>query len=138
MAEDASALAFVTDIYAAYKGKNSKGRPLGDERAIRRVFEPSLAALMVKDQKVAAKRGEVGLLDFDPFVDGQDWDISNFDIAVDDAAPGKAQATVKFTNFDKPATVKLDLAKARNDWRIANIIWLRDGKTDTLRKIYTH
>ena len=63
-AADASALAFVTDIYSAYKGKDAKGHPLDDERAIRRYFEPSLAALMVKDQKIAAKRGEVGLLDF--------------------------------------------------------------------------
>ena len=59
-AADASALAFVTDIYSAYKGKDAKGHPLDDERAIRRYFEPSLAALMVKDQKIAAKRGEVG------------------------------------------------------------------------------
>ena len=77
-AVDASALAFVNDIYDAYKGKDAKGHPLDDERAIRRYFEPSLAALMVKDQKIAAKRGEVGLLDFDPFIDAQDWEISDF------------------------------------------------------------
>ena len=92
-AADTSALAFVTDIYNAYRGKEAKGLPLDDERAIRRAFEPSLAALMVKDQKLAAKRGEVGLLDFDPFVDAQDWEISDLDIAVDDTAPGKATAT---------------------------------------------
>jgi hypothetical protein len=134
-AADASALAFVTDIYSAYNGKDAKGHPLDDERAIRRYFEPSLAALMVKDQKIAAKRGEVGLLDFDPFIDAQDWEISNIDIAVDDGAPGKA--TVKFTNFDKAATVRLDLIKIKNDWRIADITWLRDGKQDNLRKIYS-
>jgi Protein of unknown function (DUF3828) len=135
-AADAAALAFVTDIYAAYKGKDAKGHPLDDERAIRRYFEPSLAALMVKDQKIAAKRGEVGLLDFDPFVDAQDWEIATFDIAVDDGAPGKAAATVKFSNFDKPVTVRLDLVKLKNEWRIADITWLRDGKADTLRQIY--
>ena len=62
--------------------------------AIRRYFEPSLAALMVKDRKLAAKRGEVGVLDFDPFVDAQEWDIADFDIAVAETAPGKATATV--------------------------------------------
>ncbi len=135
-ATDASALAFVTDIYAAYKGKDAKGHPLDDERAIRRYFEPSLATLMVKDQKAAAKRGEVGLLDFDPFIDAQDWEVSDFDIAVEDGAPGKAAATVKFTNSGKPVTVRLDLVKLKNDWRIADITWLRDGKADSLRKIY--
>jgi len=134
-AADPSAKAFVEGIYAAYKGKDAKGHPLDDERAIRRYFEPSLAALMVKDQKIAAKRGEVGLLDFDPFIDAQDWEISDFDIAVDDSAPGKATATVKFTNF-KPVTVQLDLIKVKNEWRIADITWLRDGKAASLRKIY--
>ena len=137
-AADASALAFVTDIYAAYKGKDAKGHPLDDERAIRRYFEPSLAALMAKDQKAAAKRGEVGLLDFDPFIDAQDWEISAFDIAVEDGAPGKATATVKFTNFGKLVTVRLDLVKVKNDWRVADMTWVRDGKADTLRKIYGH
>jgi hypothetical protein len=135
-AADAAALVFVTDIYAAYKGKDAKGHPLDDEGAIRRYFEPSLAALMVKDQKIAAKRGEVGLLDFDPFIDAQDWEISTFDIAVDDGAPGKATATVKFSNFDKPQTVRLDLVKLKNEWRIADITWLRDGKAESLRAIY--
>jgi Protein of unknown function (DUF3828) len=135
-AADATALAFVTDIYAAYKGKDAKGHPLDDERAIRRYFEPSLATLMVKDQKIAAKRGEVGLLDFDPFIDAQDWEIAAFDIAVDDGAPGKATATVKFSNFDKPVTVRLDLVKLKNEWRIADITWLRDGKAESLRQIY--
>jgi hypothetical protein len=134
-AADASAIAFVTDIYSAYRGKDAKGHPLDDERSIQRYFEPSLAALMVKDQRVAAKRGEVGLLDFDPFIDAQDWEISDFDIAVDDSAPGKVTATIKFTNF-KPVTVRLDLVKIKNEWRIADIIWLRDGKQDSLRKIY--
>jgi hypothetical protein len=135
-AGDATALAFVTDIYAAYKGKDAKGHPLDDERAIRRFFEPALAALMVKDQRAAAKRGEVGLLDFDPFIDAQDWDIANVDIAVDDTAAGKTNATVKFTNFDKPVTVRLDLIRIKNDWRIGDITWTRDGKADNLRKIY--
>ncbi|MDR3420182.1 MAG: DUF3828 domain-containing protein [Xanthobacteraceae bacterium] len=137
-AVDAAALAFVTDIYRAYKGKNSHGHPLDSERAIRRYFEPSLAALMVKDQKMAARRGEVGLLDGDPFIDAQDWDISAFDIVVTDTVPGKASATVKFTNLDKLTTVVLDLVKIKNDWRISDITWLRDGKPETLRAIYAH
>ena len=88
---------------------------------------------MVKDRKLAAKRGEVGLLDFDPFVDAQEWDIADFDIAVAETAPGKATATVKFANLGKETTAVLDLVKIKNDWR-----WLRDGKPETLRGIYVH
>jgi Protein of unknown function (DUF3828) len=137
-AADGSALAFVTDIYNGYKGKDSRGRALDGEAVIRRYFEPSLAALMIKDQKLAAKRGEVGALDFDPFVDAQDWDISAFDIAVADTAPGRAGATVKFTNLGKPSTVLLDLVAVKNEWRIRDITWQTDGKQRTVRGVYAH
>jgi hypothetical protein len=137
-ATDGSALAFVTDIYNGYKGKDSRGRALDGEAAIRRYFEPSLAAIMIKDQKLAAKRGEVGTLDFDPFVDAQDWDVAAFDIAVADTAPGRASATVKFTNLGKPTTVSLDLVAVKNEWRIRDITWQTDGKPRTLRGTYGH
>jgi hypothetical protein len=45
-ATDAAALAFVTSIYDAYKGKDAKGPPLDNTRTVRRYFEPSLAALI--------------------------------------------------------------------------------------------
>jgi hypothetical protein len=137
-AGDNSALAFVTAIYSAYKGKD--GIPLENGRVIRRYFEPQLAALMAKDQAGAAKRGEVGLLDFDPFLDAQDWDTSNFDIAVDAAGanPGKAKATVKFINQGEAMTVRVDLIQIQNDWRVFDITWQHDGKSETLRQIYVH
>jgi hypothetical protein len=138
LAADITALAFVTALYSGYKGNDSPGHALDTEGAIRHFFEPSLAALMVKDQKLAAKRGEVGLLDFDPFIDAQEWDISNFDIGVTDVAPGRARATVKFVNLGKETTVILDVVKIKNDWRVSDITWLRDGKWESLRGIYAH
>jgi Protein of unknown function (DUF3828) len=105
---------------------------------IRRYFEPSLATLMIKDRKRAAKRGEVGTLDFDPFVNAQDWQIPAFDIAISDAASGRAIATVKFSNQGKPAVVSLDLVTIKNEWRIRDITWEIDGKPQTLRGLYVH
>jgi hypothetical protein len=32
--------------------------------------------------------------------------------------------------------VRIDLVTIKNEWRIADIMWLRDGKQDSLRKIY--
>ena len=89
LADDAAAMAFVMSIYSAYKGKNAKGLPLDDERTIRRYFEPSLAALIGKDQKDAARRHDVPALDGDPFVDAQDWDIATFDFALNDVNAGQ-------------------------------------------------
>ena len=84
VADDAAATAFVASIYNAYKGKKAKGLPLDNARTIQRYFEPSLAALISKDQKDAARRHDVPALDGDPFVDAQDWDIAAFEIAFAD------------------------------------------------------
>jgi len=138
-ADDASATAFVTKIYDAYKDENSKGILIDTEAAIRRYFEPSLTALINKDQKSAARRHEVGTLDGDPFIDAQDWDISAVDIAVRDASPDKAVATVNFKNIDRPTTVVLDLIKIKSEWRIADITWRQEGgKKETLRGLFRH
>jgi Protein of unknown function (DUF3828) len=135
-AGDVSATAFITAIYDSYKGKDAKGMLLDSERTIRRYFEPKLATLMARDQKAAARRNEVGALDFDPFLDAQDWDVTTFDILVSDAVTGKA--TVKFVNLWHVMTVVLDLVQVRNAWRIYDITWLQNGKTETLRKIFVH
>jgi hypothetical protein len=135
-AAEPAASAFVTAIYAAYKGKNAKGIRLDTEANIRRYFEPSLAALMIKDQKDAARRHDVPNLDGDPFVDAQDWDIAAFDIAVTDTVNGTASATVKFRNADTPTVVVLDLVKTGDNWRVGDITWQHDGKKETLRGLY--
>jgi hypothetical protein len=137
-AGDAAATAFVTKIYDAYKGKDAKGVTLDAEADYRRYFEPSLVALIIKDQKAAAKRKDVPTLDGDPFVDAQDWDITALDIAVTDAPPDKAVATVTFKNSDEPVKVVLNLVKVKNDWRIADILSTRDGKTESLRGLFKH
>jgi Protein of unknown function (DUF3828) len=136
LATDDSARKFVAAIYDAYKGKDAKGVNLDKAAAIRRYFEPSLAALVIKDRNAAAKRGEVGALDGDPFIDAQDWEIKAFDIAVADSAPGKAAATVKFSNSGTPKTIVLDLVKLKSGWRISEITWQRDGKNETLRALF--
>jgi hypothetical protein len=92
LAAEPSPRDFVTAIYDAYKGKDARGTPLDDDAAIRRYFEPKLAAAMIKDRRAAKRRQEVGTLDFDPFVDAQDWEIASFDIAVNDTGAGKAIA----------------------------------------------
>lgn len=135
-AADASAHDFVKAIYDAYVGKTGNGVALDTDQAVQRYFEPALAALIRKDQKDAERRNEVPTLDFDPFVDAQDWDIAAFAIAVTDAGPGKASATVKFNNFGKPTIAVLDLVKIGNAWRISDISWQPHDQPGTLRELY--
>jgi Protein of unknown function (DUF3828) len=123
-ASTASALAFVQGIYKQYGRHDTNAHPLDTDSGIRRYFEPSLAAAIIRDRADAAKRGEEGNLDFDPFIYGNDdWDMSGLDIAVSGAGPNKATATVKFTVDKRPTTVFLDLVKIRNNWFVAEIIW---------------
>jgi hypothetical protein len=130
---DAAAKAFLEKIYAAYKGKNSKGIPLDSDAMLRLYFEPKLAALMIKDSNDARKRGDAPEFDVDPFIGGQDWEIGPVDITVRDIASDKASATAKFRNIKIQTTVVYDLVKLKNGWRIADITW--DGK-DTLRGFF--
>lgn len=132
-AAEPSARSFVEAIYAAYQGKDSKGISLESAADVRRYFAPAAAALILKDRRDA--HGEVPTLDSDPFIDGQDWDISAVDIAMREIAADKASATVSFTNLRDPTTVVLDLVKLKQGWRIANITW--ENRKETLRGILT-
>jgi Protein of unknown function (DUF3828) len=131
MAAEPSATSFVEAIYAPYKIKDGQGIPLDSDAALKRYFEPRLAALIIKDRNKAA--GELPTLDTDPFIDAQDWDISAVDIAVRDTGADKASATVSFKNLGKPTSVVLDLVKLKDGWRIADINW---GRKQTLRGLF--
>jgi len=135
-AVDAAAQTFVAAIYNAYKGAGGNGIALDSDAALRRYFEPGLAGLISKDRKDAAGRGEAPALTGDPFVDAGDWNIAAFDIAIADTEPGKATATVKFDNDEKPTVIVLELVKLREGWRIADIRWQHEGETETLRGLY--
>ncbi len=134
-AAELSAREFLNGIYTAYKGNSDKvrGIPLTDEATIRRYFEPALAALIIKDMETAKKRNEVPVLDGDPFVDSQEWDIDAFTIHLRETA-GKAVGTVEFKNFGGPVSIELDLVKLNTGWRIADINW--GEERGTLKGLY--
>ncbi len=128
-AAEPSAKSFVESIYAVYKGKDARGVSLDSNAAVRRYFEPKLAALIIKDRKDA--RGEVGKLGADPFIDAQDWEIDAVDIAIREIAPDKASATVSFKSLGKQRTVVLALVKLKMGWRIADVT---SDRKETLRE----
>ena len=132
-AETASPQSFVDGIYKHYLGKDSKGLPLNNSAAIRRYFAPPLSEAMAKDFAAAEKAGEVPMLNGDPFIDAQDWEISNVKTAVKSTGAATAVATVAFVQFMEPRTVTLDLVNTPAGWRIADIKWARG---DSLRSLY--
>jgi hypothetical protein len=124
--------AFLDAIYKNYLGKNANGVALDKPATLRRYFVAPLAEAMIKDNAAAAKRGDVPELDGDPFIDGQDWEITDLAIKVDMAPPEKATGTVTFKNFGKDTTVVLALQRTAAGWRIADI---RNGDS-SLRALY--
>ncbi|MBX9776939.1 MAG: YbjP/YqhG family protein [Xanthobacteraceae bacterium] len=131
-AETASPQSFVEGIYKHYLGKESNGLPLSSDAVIRRYFAPPLAEAIIKDFAAAAKAGEVPLLNGDPFVDAQDWEIASLETAVKSTGANTAIATVSFTMFMEPRTVTLALVTTPAGWRIGDIRWPRGS----LRAVY--
>lgn len=134
LAAEQTAEAYLKALYAPYRGDSAKapGIPLDSKAKLRRYFEPSLAALIIKDDDEAKKRDEIPALEGDPFVDAQDWKIAAFDIGVAHDGDDKATGTVGFKNSGKPMTIKLELVRIDGAWKISDIIW----PEGTLRGLY--
>jgi uncharacterized protein DUF3828 len=131
-AESGPPQAFVDGIYKHYLGKASKGLALSNDAIIRRYFAPPLADAMVKDFAQAKKAGEVPLLNGDPFIDAQDWEVENLKTAGKPTGASTAVATVSFVMFMEPRTVTLDLVNTSSGWRIAEI----RAASGSLRALY--
>jgi hypothetical protein len=132
IAAEPTAKEFLDRIYQTYVGKDAPGI-LVDKPANIRSFTPALRKLMAADATEAEKRGGVGNLDGDPLVDAQEWDIKSFTVAVYEAKPGQAKGTVRFKNFDKDVTIRLDLVKTSGEWHIDEIV----GPSGSLRALLT-
>ena len=131
-AETVSPQTFVENIYRTYLDKNGKGMSLANDATIRGYFAQPLAQAMIADFAEAEKRGEVPMLNGDPFIDAQDWEISNLKIAVKPTGADTALAVVAFVIFNEPRTVMLDLVNTPAGWRIAEI----RSPSGSLRALY--
>jgi len=132
---ETAAKAFLNSIYRNYVGSSSgaaKGVQLTNAKLVRGYFTVGLASLILEDRTSAAKRGEPPVLDGDPFMGHQDWDVSNLSVDVKENGAFKAMGTVSFMNAGKPEKVVIELLRSGNEWRIADIEW----DSGTLRGLY--
>jgi hypothetical protein len=130
---DPEARALLEGIYANYIGEGSQGLWFESEEAAATVFTPELAALYGADIKEVEETGEIGRLDFDPFINGQDWVVDSVDVEVQETGPETAIGEARFSNFDADSVVRYDLVKTADGWRIDDIRW--DNIEFTLREI---
>jgi hypothetical protein len=117
--------AFLYSIYARYTGAPEQTKPIdySKEAELRKYFTADLVAIIMKDRAQADAKGEVPLLDGDPFVGAQEWNIQSFDISVRDESATGAVGIVKFQNYGKAVTVEVMLVRESGAWRIAEIDW---------------
>jgi hypothetical protein len=123
---------FLSDIYTHYTDEAAPVLAWNSEDAAA-LFEPGLAAAIARDSDLAGQRGEVSpILDYDPFVQGQDYEIKGLTVSVEEAAPRTATVLVKFRNREKPVAIRYDLVRLEDGWRIRDMRW---GGT-SLRALY--
>jgi hypothetical protein len=117
-AEPATPEAFLSSIYKPYLDKNFMGSDFIEQA--NSLFVPDLAKAL-KDES-ARNAGSVGKLDFDPFILGQAWEIS--DLSISAKADGDtATGVVVFRNFNKPNRISYRLTRLKDGWRIADLEW---------------
>ncbi|MFI4998587.1 MAG: hypothetical protein ACHQK9_01805 [Reyranellales bacterium] len=113
----ASPQAFLEEIYQPYLQKGFKGQPYWEAT---RFFEPELARAMDQNRQDARQRGKPPVLNGDPFVNAQDWQISGLVVAALPAGTG-ATGNVIFSNQGEPQHLTIDLVQTPDGWRIAEI-----------------
>lgn len=80
----------------------------------------ALQALYDHDAEITPE-GEMGAIEFDPFVNGQDFAITNLVIGAAGIAGDNASVAVSFDNFDQPMVLDYDLVREDGGWKIDDV-----------------
>jgi len=108
---DSDPLSLIEAIYKTYQTDNP-GLP--------HIYSKRLHALIDKDEKETPE-SMVGRIDWDVFVDGQDWKLTELKIALVSKSADKAQVRATFKNFGEPSNQLFDLVREDGHWRIDDI-----------------
>ena len=99
-AQSSTADSLVKELYKIHdqdlKGDGDRILDGKSRKNLDKFFDKSLADFIWKD--LTSNSDEVGVLDFDPFYNAQDFDIKNLVISAPKVVSTKATVVVKFTN----------------------------------------
>jgi hypothetical protein len=74
------------------------------------------------DMMTRSEQAQAPILDFDPFVNAQDWQISNVNVTTDSVAENShAVVRASFQNGGSPQEVVYDLVWEGGGWRVDNV-----------------
>jgi hypothetical protein len=110
----------VTLIQALYKTYTAIGPGEDGSPGLDGIYSKRLQALVDKDAKETPE-GEVGRIDWDVIVDGQDWQLTGLDITPVSKQEARAEVRAKFKNFDEKRDILYTLVLEDGHWRIDDI-----------------
>lgn len=101
--------------------KNSSDRILSGENRqnLDKFFDKTLADYIWKD--LTTERDEIGVLDFDPFYNAQDFEIKKLSISKGKIIGSKATVVAKFQNFGAKVSLTYQLIRQNSAWKISDI-----------------
>ena len=124
-------LALITDIYKTYQGNT-------DHPGYANVYSRRMQALIDADEK-ATPQGDAGTIDWDVFVNGNDWALSKLTITLVSKSAAQAQVRAQFYNFKDPHDLLFDLVREDGRWFIDDISETKvGGNRWTMSKILKH
>jgi hypothetical protein len=92
-----------------------------------------LNVLFAKDEKEAD--GEVGRLDFDPYVDGQDYQLTDMKFGAPTITGDKAVVHVMFKNMGDAEDLTFTFVKEADGWKIDDVSSKKTGDEYDLKAI---
>jgi hypothetical protein len=117
--QDSPAIAAVRAVFAAYQ--NPTPTPMGPSADWTSFRSKELAALYAA-LPARQMASDDPILDFDPVIGGQDWDLSGLTYAETPGTdPGRTTVTATFQNFGEPRVIALDLVQQDGAWKVDNI-----------------
>ena len=77
---------------------------------------------LLQRERQHQRDGNEPILDFDPLIDGQDWDIDAVSVTLTQpAADGRAEVTATFNNAGEDTRIVYDMVEANGGWRVDNV-----------------
>ena len=106
----------VEALYAAYTPERAAEWRRWDAEQL---YSSELKALFEKDRVEA--NGEIGRIDFDPFINGQDYDMTDLVVSEAEISGARATVPVQFKNFGSEQNVWVTLVQEGPRWMVDDV-----------------
>jgi len=94
-----------------------------------------LQALYDTDAELTPE-GEMGAISFDPYIDGQDYEITDLEIGAPGMAGEHASVDVTFKNFGEPRALTYELVLEDGGWKIDDVVSTNPDNAYRLSEIF--